>query len=687
MQIYSIEMKNFRCFFGTQRIDFSTDAEKNITLIHAQNGVGKTTLLNSILWCFYEKVSKGFEKPNNIINEEALKKNKFASASVQISFEHKGKQYDVFRSIRPDSRTSDLKIQMIEDDGNMRPLPEAGTKFMESIIPYDMARYFFFDGENATAFGSTENKDEVSEAIKNILGCHLLDRTLDDLQKVEKVYNRQIATNTVNLDTQMASNKIASNESEILDLEGKLVQNRKNLQYAKEEEQKKAKELQSLKASAELAKRRSEYEYDLYRHKRKLEELKISETEWIEENGISLVAKGISDMAFDFLEDLRKKGTIPSPYNETFVKDLLEHFVERDGKRVHECICGRTFEDGDEAFRHILSLKELATPLELEHNLTKVKSRIDALKREAVRAPQALKRIENDILEKNEEIKKCEREIAEIGKQLKDNPEERVKQLEAARNEWLSKRDECVRNDANLNNKINRLNEENASLQQKIDSAERSAVRSRLFMKKRDLTKLIYNKLRDLSNEDQKTAIKVISHKINEILQGIMRKNVKVSISSDFKIDMAIDGTDLGRSNGEKQLLSLAFISALVWFAKIRENATSQYLLPGTIAPLVLDSPFGQLDDSYKPQTANFIPEMASQVVLLVSGSQGDASVMRYIEKHVGAEYILVRENTGERGSKPVDEIKINGEIYEQTRYNSNFNGTSVEEITLGETL
>ena len=78
---------------------------------------------------------------------------------------------------------------------------------------------------------------------------------------------------------------------------------------------------------------------------------------------------------------------------------------------------------------------------------------------------------------------------------------------------------------------------------------------------------------------------------------------------------------------------------------------------------------------------------MASQVVLLVSGSQGDASVMKYIEKHVGAEYILIRENTGERGSKPVDEIKIDGEIYRQTRYNSNFNGTSVEAISLGETL
>lgn len=687
MQIYSVEMKNFRCFYGTQRIDFSTDSEKNITLIHAQNGVGKTTLLNSILWCFYAQVSKGFEKPNNIINEEALKKDRFACASVQISFEHKGKQYDIFRSLRPDSKTSDLKIQVIETDGNMRPLPEAGSKFMESIIPYDMARYFFFDGENATAFGSTENKDEVSEAIKNILGCHLLDRTLDDLQKIEKTYNQQIAKNTDNLDTQLASNKITSNETEILDLEEKIAQNVKNLKLAKDEEQKKAKELQSLKASAELAKRRKEYEDRLERHKKKLEELKTATAEWIEEDGISLVAKGISDMAFDFLEDLRRKGTIPSPYNETFVKDLLEHFIERDGKRVHECICGRTFEDGDEAFRHILSLKEMATPLELEHNLTKVKSRIDALKREAVRAPQTLKHIEEEILEKNEEIKECEREIEEIGKQLKENPEERVKQLEKARNDWLNKRDECIRNDANLKNKINRLMEENASLQQKIDVAEKNAVKSRLFMGKRDLTRLIYNKLKELSTEDQKEAIKLISCKINEILQGIMRKNVKVFISDDFKIDMAIDGNNLGRSNGEKQLLSLAFISALVWFAKIRESATSKYLLPGTIAPLILDSPFGQLDDSYKPQTANFIPEMASQVVLLVSGSQGDASVMKYIEKHIGAEYILIRENTGERGSKPVDEIKIDGEIYRQTRYNSNFNGTSVEAISLGETL
>ena len=31
--------------------------------------------------------------------------------------------------------------------------------------------------------------------------------------------------------------------------------------------------------------------------------------------------------------------------------------------------------------------------------------------------------------------------------------------------------------------------------------------------------------------------------------------------------------------------------------------------VPGTVAPLVLDSPFGQLDPEYRKSTATFIPK------------------------------------------------------------------------------
>ena len=38
MLIHSIEIFNFRQFYGRQQINFSIDPKKNITLIHAENG-------------------------------------------------------------------------------------------------------------------------------------------------------------------------------------------------------------------------------------------------------------------------------------------------------------------------------------------------------------------------------------------------------------------------------------------------------------------------------------------------------------------------------------------------------------------------------------------------------------------------------------------------------------------------
>ena len=40
-------LENFRVFEGTQEIVFSNDPIKNVTIIHAENGFGKTTLLKA----------------------------------------------------------------------------------------------------------------------------------------------------------------------------------------------------------------------------------------------------------------------------------------------------------------------------------------------------------------------------------------------------------------------------------------------------------------------------------------------------------------------------------------------------------------------------------------------------------------------------------------------------------------
>ena len=72
MKIKSIELENFRSFYGTQKIELSTDTERNITLIHAENGSGKTAILNAILWCFHEKFTDNFNDPQSLINQSAI---------------------------------------------------------------------------------------------------------------------------------------------------------------------------------------------------------------------------------------------------------------------------------------------------------------------------------------------------------------------------------------------------------------------------------------------------------------------------------------------------------------------------------------------------------------------------------------------------------------------------------------
>ena len=94
MKIDYIIFNNFRCFYGEQTITFSTLEEENVTLVRAQNGSGKTSILNAVLWTFYGTTTGKFEDPNNIIHTQAKKEGK-TTAYVQICFEHQNNKYFV----------------------------------------------------------------------------------------------------------------------------------------------------------------------------------------------------------------------------------------------------------------------------------------------------------------------------------------------------------------------------------------------------------------------------------------------------------------------------------------------------------------------------------------------------------------------------------------------------------------
>ena len=53
MLLKSLKLKDFRQFKGEQKISFSVDPVRNVTVIMGVNGSGKTTLAQAFTWCLY----------------------------------------------------------------------------------------------------------------------------------------------------------------------------------------------------------------------------------------------------------------------------------------------------------------------------------------------------------------------------------------------------------------------------------------------------------------------------------------------------------------------------------------------------------------------------------------------------------------------------------------------------------
>jgi DNA sulfur modification protein DndD len=94
------------------------------------------------------------------------------------------------------------------------------------------------------------------------------------------------------------------------------------------------------------------------------------------------------------------------------------------------------------------------------------------------------------------------------------------------------------------------------------------------------------------------------------------------------------------KSTGESQVTSLSFVGSIVALAKERANAESENFRGG-VFPIVMDSPFGALDADYREKIAEYIPELAEQVIIMVSTSQWKGEVASQVKHRMAREYTL----------------------------------------------
>lgn len=672
MWLEEIVLKDFRCFCGEYSIEFSTDEDKNVTLIHAENGVGKTTLLNAMLWCFYGMTTGKFEKKADLVNHDAKTAGR-NSAYVEVLFEHNGGRYRARRYAGQGLESDRIFTIMRLDLGHGTKLPNPDT-FINTVIPKTMATHFLFDGEHAEVFLGEENRSGIRKAVQDILGCNLIDTAISDLEVASAYYRRQMPKTRDNSQIEALSTQIdglalqiSTARTVVQDLKSEV--GVANQQIADIDEK-----LRNSGAAKVLQSQRESVDRELREARKRVGDAHEEVLKWLGENGRFLVSTKLTNQTFDHLETQETKGRLPSPYNEEFVKDLLE---------MERCICGAELHPGSEEHIKVASLLEKAANHSMRSRLNAIRAIISQLKIERERAPGKLDAANKRLAQARVDVSRLEAQGAEVSQKLEGIDFGEIADREKRRNQLKKELSEKEQQIGSMNRQIQTSEADKQVKERELTRLAETDKDSRIFVTRYNLCETLKERLESELKEEEKSAREVLRSSMNKVLNQTGRKNFRLGMTNDYGISLVNDsGTQLAKSGGENQLLGLAFTAALVEFAKTRQNAQDHRLLKGTVAPLVLDSPFGQLDEAYGLETVKHVPEIAGQVVLMVSSKQGSGGVVEALSGRVGREYVLVRNNRDGRGARPVETRQFHGKDIETAIFDAPFDGTTILEIT-----
>ena len=197
MKILRIELKNFgsyadNCIFNLQ----SNETGKRVVVIGGKNGAGKTTLFTAMQVCLYGHSAFGYKTFGkfyqkliyNLINNEA-KLNENESAFCKLVFSHIDGNEEILYSVCRawTWKKSTIKEQLIvEKNGVTLANDELANfqKYLLHLIPPDMLRLYFFDGEKIADYFLRSKELNIREALMVLSGNDTFDIIHDNIKRL-----------------------------------------------------------------------------------------------------------------------------------------------------------------------------------------------------------------------------------------------------------------------------------------------------------------------------------------------------------------------------------------------------------------------------------------------------------------------------------------------------------------------
>jgi DNA sulfur modification protein DndD len=656
MILERLVLDNFRQFKGRQEIVFSDLRERNVTIIHAENGFGKTTILKALLWGLYGKdgLKDDFEKPDSIVHEGLAYRTKDASsvtATVELIFTHQDARYILTRQIslpqqRLDASKTELALVIMREGQTYRESRGPAQQRIQAIVPDGISGFLFFNGERINYLAEERNSAQVTEAIQQMLGLKLLRTTIEDLRH-QNVRGKLRAEQkeTTSEEKRELIDRLAQLEAEVKELEDSRSQVLSNLKAissdlesvdAKLAANQKAHELQTRRIR--LMKERDELGGTRDEITRRLAKL-------ISEDGYTLFTSGLINRGREIVSRLRSEGKIPARVLNTFLQELLE-----SGK----CICTRYLAEGSAERAAVESLLLIAGDQDFNNAVGALDHAIGLIEGVTSQTQEQLWQLNTERLKLLRDIRERDEEIEEIHQLLGGKDDEEVQHLEERRKKLQLERDEQNTKQGRIDTLIETAKEEFGRVGNQIrqieDKEEAAARAQRRVDALEDCAEILENILK-AETEDLRPRL---NDEIDRHFRNIMTKDYWAELTEDYtlRIRKRIAGAageggqteiDAALSTGERTVTSLVFIASLVALAKQRSDIpTILKDLAGSAYPIAIDSPFGSLS-IFRDGVARNIPELAPQVLLLVSPEQYNGQVERALNEtgRVGKRYVL----------------------------------------------
>ena len=630
-------------------VQFSTDPEKNVTVITGENTCGKTTLVQSFIWCLYGHVDFKDKKILNAEVAEELKDSTIGArkvASVMVRISHNGRYYLIERKeINKVSENRKLiaeqafKIYEMDNYGNHTPLETSDyDAIISDILPENLSDYFFFWGERIEKLSE---KKELSGAVKQFLGLDTMDAAIRHLTTAVNRMTKDAGTGTSDAEIDRYSKKIDELTRKNNELNDLIDSYNKNIEYY----QAKAEELYAeltTSENKELQAKQNEFKTksaQLETKKRELDQAKASFSRHFNDskNYVYLFANSGEKKA---VELLRKN---PEPIIGWNYIDMnaINEIIKR-GK----CICGNEFCEGDSTHTYLIGQRKLVAPNviggvinsfieEAERRDTFNQSYYDLVHQDYVKISE----LSDEIIDLEFDVENLRKNIT--GKSDMKEKHRRYQDSLKKVNDFKSKIGgfdaQKKRNDEDIercNKNIRTLMEKNKKYYKQSRAIEYA--RSVLEVFKEDYVK------------NECTLKTKLESYVNKNFEEVYSGDRKIIIDDKYN---AIALNKIGdswisseSSPGLETVKNFAFIAGLVQCAKEKIIGAdgSEAEANANSYPLVLDAPFSQADEKHVPAISKLISNNAEQIILVVMKKDWNYA-KEVLDVKVGKKYTLVK--------------------------------------------